>query len=134
MIMLVDEWNTYTRVVIVDDSLIIRERLAEMVNNLEGVELIGEARNVSEAIDAINALQPEVVILDLQMPGGSGLDVLQNMKESEDTPVIIMLTNYAFPGFRQRCLKAGADYFLDKSTEFDQIPELLTGCATRERR
>jgi DNA-binding NarL/FixJ family response regulator len=59
------------------------------------------------------------------MPGGSGIDVLENIKQNDSTLVVIVLTNYPNPVFRQKCLQAGADFFLDKSTEFDQIPELF---------
>jgi CheY-like chemotaxis protein len=59
------------------------------------------------------------------MPGGSGIDVLQNIKQDEAAPIVIILTNYPYWGYRQKCLQAGADFFLDKSTEFDQIPELF---------
>jgi DNA-binding NarL/FixJ family response regulator len=59
------------------------------------------------------------------MPDGSGIDVLQNIKQGEAAPIVIILTNYPFPGYRQKCMQAGADFFLDKSTEFDQIPKLF---------
>jgi len=80
---------------------------------------------VAEAISAIHRLQPDVVILDVRMPGGSGIDVLQTIKQDRTGPMVIILTNYPYPGYRQKCLEAGADFFLDKSTEFDQIPTLL---------
>ena len=66
-----------------------------------------------------------MVILDIRMPGGSGIDVLKRVKQGEVTPMVIILTNYPYPGYRQKCLQAGADFFLDKSTEFDQIPKLF---------
>ena len=59
------------------------------------------------------------------MPGGLGIDVLENIKQNDSALMVIVLTNYPYPGYRQKCLQAGADFFLDKSTEFDQIPELL---------
>jgi DNA-binding NarL/FixJ family response regulator len=110
---------------IADDSLIVRERLAMMLDELVGIEIVGQAQDVAEAINAIGTLKPDVVILDIRMPGGSGLDVLQHIKQDEPAPMVIILTNYPYPGYRQKCLQAGADFFLDKSTEFDQIPELF---------
>ena len=117
--------NSRIKVFIADDSLIVREHLVTMLNELVGIEIVGQAENVAEAIRSIRNLQPDVVILDIWMPDGSGIDVLQNIKQDEATPMVIILTNYPFPGYRQRCLQAGADFFLDKSTEFDQIPKLL---------
>jgi DNA-binding NarL/FixJ family response regulator len=117
--------NHPVKVFIADDSLIVRERLVALLDELSGVEIVGQAEHVAEAISAIWKLQPDVVILDIRMPGGSGIDVLQNIKQAGAGPIVIILTNYPFPGYRQKCLQAGADFFLDKSTEFDQIPALV---------
>ena len=110
---------------IADDSLVVRERLVTMLDELAGIEIVGQAETVAEAISAIGKLRPDVVILDIHMPDGSGIDVLQTIKQDEPAPVVIVLTNYPYPAYRQKCLQAGADFFLDKSTEFDQIPKLF---------
>lgn len=117
--------NHKLKVVIADDSLIVRKRLVTILDELAGVEVVGQAEHVAEAISVVRKLQPDVVILDIRMPGGSGIDVLRNIKQDGLGPIVIMLTNYPFSEYRQRCLRTGADFFLDKSTEFDQIPELL---------
>ena len=117
--------NAKITVVIADDSLIVQEHLVTMLEELAGIEIVGQAENVAEAINAISQLQPDVVILDILMPGGSGIDVLENIKQDGAGPMVIILTNYPYPVFREKCLQAGADFFLDKSTEFDQIPELF---------
>ena len=117
--------NHKITVFIADDSRIVRERLVTMLDELAGVEIVGQAENVAEAISAIRIVKPDVVILDIRMPGGSGIDVLQEIKQDEVAPMIIILTNYPYPAYRQKCLQAGADFFLDKSTEFDQIPYLF---------
>lgn len=113
------------KVFIADDSLIVREHLVTMLDELAGIEIVGQAENVAEAISGIRILQPNVVILDIRMPGGNGIDVLRHVKQDKVGPMVIILTNYPYPGYRQKCLQAGADFFLDKSTEFDQIPELF---------
>jgi two-component system response regulator DevR len=110
---------------IVDDSLIVRERLITMLNELAGIEVIGQAEDINEAISSIRNLKPDVVILDLQMPSGSGIDVLRNIKQAEVAPMVIILTNYPYQKHREKCFEAGADFFLDKSIEFEQIPQLL---------
>ena len=61
------------KVFIADDSLIVREHLVTMLDELAGIEIVGQAGTVTEAISAIRNLQPDVVILDIRMPGGSGL-------------------------------------------------------------
>ena len=110
------------KVFLADDSLIVREHLVTMLKEITEVEIVGQAENVADAINGIEKLQPDLVILDIRMPGGSGIDVLENIKQEERRPWVMILTNYPYFGYRQRCLNAGADYFLDKSTEFDQIP------------
>ena len=117
--------NSTIKVFIADDSLIVREHLVTMFDELAGIEVVGQAGNVTEAISAIRLLQPHAVILDILMPGGSGIKVLENIKQAGAGPMVIVLTNYPYPVFRQKCLQAGADFFLDKSTEFGQIPELF---------
>jgi YesN/AraC family two-component response regulator len=117
--------NSKIKVFIADDSRIVREHLVTMLDELAGIEIVGQAESGAEAIQGIRNLQPDVVILDIRMPDGSGVDVLQNIKQDEAAPLVIILTNYPYPGYRQRCLQAGADFFLDKSTEFDQIPKLF---------
>ena len=65
--------NHKIKVFIADDSLIVREHLVTMLDELAGVEIVGQAENVAEAISAIRILKPDVVILDILMPGGSGI-------------------------------------------------------------
>ena len=67
-----------------------------------------------------------------EMPTGSGMEVLAQVKEEEPPPVIIMLTNYPYPQYRRKCIEAGADYFFDKSTEFRKVAEVLETLAQRE--
>ena len=117
--------NQKVSVFIADDSLVVREHLVTMLDELAGIVIVGQAETVAEAISAIGKLRPDVVILDIHMPDGSGIDVLQTIKQDEPAPVVIVLTNYPYPAYRQKCLQAGADFFLDKSTEFDQIPKLF---------
>lgn len=117
--------NHKLSIVIADDSHIVQERLITLLSELTSVEIVGQAENVPSAIKIIRRLQPNVVILDIRMPGGSGIDVLEVIKQDEITPIVIILTNYPYAGYRRKCLQAGADFFLDKSSEFDQIPALL---------
>jgi len=92
-----------------------------MLEDLEGVEIAGETGDAREAIGGIPLARPDVILLDIHLLGGSGIDVLHALKKREETPVIIVLTNYAYPQYRQKCLEAGADYFFVKSTEFDRV-------------
>jgi DNA-binding NarL/FixJ family response regulator len=96
-----------------------------MLRGLPGVEIAGQAANVAEARQAIRDLAPEAVILDLQLPDGNGLEVLRAARRDGPVPKFVVLTNYATPQYRQRCLADGADFFFDKSHEFEQVPDAL---------
>lgn len=87
--------------------------------------IVGQAENAQKALSAIRQLHPDVVILDIWMPGGNGIEVLRQLKKLKPSPKVIMFTNYTYPQYRYRCKVAGADFFFDKSTEFDQIPRAL---------
>src|SRR4030042_5409703 len=109
------------KVFIADDSLEVRKRIISILSDLQKIDIIGEAENVQEAINTIQELKPDVVILDIRMPGGSGIDVLKKIKKINHVPVIIMLTNYPHSQYRKKCMEAGADFFFDKSRDFEEI-------------
>ncbi len=113
------------KVFIVDDSALVRERIIAMISEHPGIEITGQAENAQEAINSIRKLKPDVAILDIRMPGGNGIEVLRNIKKNSSGPTIIILTNYPYPQYRKKCIEAGADYFFDKSTEFNKIIEVL---------
>jgi DNA-binding NarL/FixJ family response regulator len=113
------------KVFITDDSAIVRQRLVTMVSALPEITVVGQAQDGPEAVDAIRRTRPDVVILDIRMPGRNGIDVLHQLKKMQPAPKVIMLTNYAYRQYREKCEAAGADFFFDKSTEFDQIPQAL---------
>jgi len=113
------------KVLLVDDSRIVRERLAALISELPGVVLIGEASNVSEGVKKIRQLRPHIVVLDISMPGGNGIQVLEAVRKRGRAPHIIMLTNFAHEAYRERCLELGAEYFFDKSAEFENAVETI---------
>lgn len=113
------------RVFISDDSPIMQVRLANMISDISGVELVGQSASVQDSIREINRLRPDAVILDIRMLGGSGIDVLTEIKKFQNPPLVIMLTNYPFPQYRKRCMEAGADFFLDKSNEFQKVIDIF---------
>lgn len=113
------------RVFIVDDSEEIRARLSALLSEIEGVAVVGTNGQAGSALRAILALEPHVVILDLRLPDGHGLELLEKVKRTRFSPAVIVLTNYPYPAYRQKSQEAGADYFLDKSTDFDRIPGVI---------
>jgi len=113
------------KVFIADDSQVIRERLGALLSDIEGIEVIGEAKNGLGARDSIRELKPDVVILDIRMPWRNGLDVLRDIKESNPDIKVLILTNYPYPQYRKRCMEEGANYFFDKSSEFEKVIEVI---------
>ncbi|MBW1752178.1 MAG: response regulator transcription factor [Deltaproteobacteria bacterium] len=113
------------RVFIADDSMLIMERLKDMLAELPEIEIIGEARDGIGAIKAVRKLNPDVVILDIKMPGVDGIDVLKDIKNNNQNITVIMLTNYPYPQYRRKCMELGADYFFKKSTEFENVMDAL---------
>jgi CheY-like chemotaxis protein len=117
--------QTMRTVYIVDDSQAVRERLVGMISEVDGTTLAGATGDPREAVKAIRRLHPDAVILDIRMPGMNGIQVLREIKQGPRAPMVIMLTNYPFEQYRRECTEAGADYFLNKSTEFEKINEIL---------
>src|SRR5467141_4554270 len=113
------------KVFIADDSPLFVERLTELLRDVPGVKLAGQAGDVSESVRRIRQMKPDAVILDLQMPGGSGLDVLRAIRPDHPGLYVLICTNYPYPQYREECLGAGANFFLDKSSEFEKISAIL---------
>ena len=111
------------RTVVVDDSKVVRVRVAEMLSELPGVEVVGQAADVREGCARIDEMRPDLVIADLRMPGGSGMDVITHAKRHHDSVVVVVLTNFPYKQYRDKCLELGADYFLDKSVEFERLTQ-----------
>ena len=112
-------------VFIVDDSCIVRERLIALLADVPQVTVVGEAGTAAGAIRQIRKLRPDVVVLDISMPGGNGISVLQEIRKVDPAATVIMLTNFSQEQYRQKCLALGANHFFDKSTEFDQVRGVL---------
>ncbi|HEX6137305.1 MAG TPA: response regulator transcription factor [Casimicrobiaceae bacterium] len=111
----------HTAVFIVDDLPSMRERLRELVGDIEGVEVVGDAGTTDDAITGILRTRPDCVLLDYQLVGGTGVDVLQAVHPQSPGIAFIVLTNHATAQHRRACLTAGARFFFDKSTEFGSI-------------
>ena len=115
------------KVFVVEDSAAVRERLIEMIREIEDVEVVGEAGTYDAAGNGILNTQPDVAILDIKLAdgGGSGIDVLAQVRKGLPAMKAIMLSNYATPQHMKASADAGAEYFLDKSVDFERITEIL---------
>ncbi len=116
-----------TKVFIAEDFLPVRRRLTELLTELESVDIVGEAESPAEAIDGILERQPDWVILDFQLRGGTGVDVMRAVHPKAPSIRFIVLTNHPSPQYRRACIESGAGWFFDKSTEFGKIREVIDG-------
>lgn len=113
------------RLLIADDSEILRSRLIDLLSEVEGVKVVGEVSESHETIQAVQQLEPDIVILDIRIPGGDGILALEEIKKKPKPPIVIMFTNFPYLQYRKKCLDAGADFFFYKSTEFEALLVLL---------
>ncbi|MFM8322483.1 MAG: response regulator [Chloroflexota bacterium] len=127
-------------VLLVDDAKVVRERLVEMLAEVPAIGAIHQAWSVRSALELIRLTEPEIVVLDIHLPdpenrssSTNGIDVLLKIKEQRSRegglPKVIMLTNLTYPQYRRLCVRYGADFFLDKSSDFEKLPEVITELA-----
>lgn len=108
------------KVFLADDSALIRDRVAAMLA-ARAMDVVGHAETPQGSIDGILAMHPDVVVLDVQLEGGSGLEVLRAVRQVDPRIAFVVFSNNAGPAYRKRYLGEGAQRFLDKTTEFDQL-------------
>ena len=112
-------------ILIVDDSPIIVKHLTDMLNELGNPGLIKNAGSYSDAIQLINQTNPSILLLDINLPDKSGIEILRISKEKNPAAKVIMITNQANEYYKKLCVSLGADYFIDKSKEFEKIPDII---------
>lgn len=109
------------RVLVADDCVVVRHNVASMIRALPEVDHVAEVDSGQDAIEAIRRHCPHVVILDIQMARGSGIDALREIAAGHPDLPVIMLTNHTDPIYRSACLQAGARHFFDKTLEFERV-------------
>ena len=112
-------------VFIVEDSEKMRAELRDMLSDFHDVNIVGYAADEAGAIEQIDALLPEVVVLDLNLLSGSGVAVLKNVKKHHEAIKVMVLTNCTDEFYVEACKRAKADYFFDKSFQFMQVREVF---------
>jgi two-component system invasion response regulator UvrY len=122
---------TLLNVFIADDSVVVRVKLKEALEEHDSIKVIGESGDALQAISEIRRLDPQVVILDIRMPGGGGLPVLKDFKARTPDRVAIIITSFPFPQYREIYLEAGADYFFDKIHDIQKLINVLVKLASK---
>jgi DNA-binding NarL/FixJ family response regulator len=111
------------RVLLVEDSRVLAERLRESLDTLENVEVVGSVADESAAVQAARDKRPDVIILDLQLKEGTGFGVMQKLGERR--PIIIVFTNYMLPEYQRIASALGVQHFLNKAVDYEKLPLLL---------
>lgn len=122
------------KIATVEDSPMVAERLKQMFDEINLVEFVGNAATIEDAVQLVEKQRPSVIILDIYLknnaPHRSGIDLLTTLRPSYPEMTIIMLTNLTGKTYRNRCLDMGANYFLDKSNDFEELPKILNTLLT----
>jgi two-component system response regulator NreC len=109
------------KVVVADDHTILRQGIKALLDNQEGIEVVGEAKDGREAIKTIEELLPDVILMDIAMPGLNGLEATRRIKKKFPKTKVVVLTMHANEEYIFQILNAGADGYLVKETAFQDL-------------
>jgi len=112
-------------ILIIDDSEVFRNRLVEMLSVNKNSKKFIEANNILEAKEIMQDFLPSILITDIRMPGGNGIDLIKEMRKNNQTTTVMVMTNYPEEQYQIESLKAGADYFFDKSNDMEKLSEII---------
>jgi two-component system, NarL family, response regulator DesR len=113
------------RVIVAEDQVMLRGALSALLDLEDDIEVVGQAENGEHALEMIQSLEPDVVIMDIEMPRLSGLDVAERLKELKHPCRVVILTTFSRAGYFQRAMRAGARGFLLKDSPIDELASAL---------
>jgi two-component system chemotaxis response regulator CheY len=113
-------------VLIVDDSPIIITKLLELLEEVETIKTIKSSSTYMQAVESIRVQNPDVVLLDINLPDISGIQLLRYVKNKLPLTIVIMVTNQNSTYYKNLCIDLGAEHFLDKSKDFENLPSILS--------
>ncbi len=121
------------RILLIEDSVLLQQRLTEMLSRPGMMCVTGTAATEGEARRLIDEHEYDVLLVDVELREGSGIGAISHARAryADRQPLIIVLTNYPLPAVRSRCLTAGADHFLDKMRQFQEVRPLIEAAAGR---
>jgi DNA-binding NarL/FixJ family response regulator len=122
------------KVLVVDDSVLIQRSLGRLLASVDGVDIVGYAEDVAGAIALIEAKQPDVVVLDVDLRNEDrGMDVLRFVRRSHPHIRVIALSNFGWQAIREGFLQAGASAYFDKSMEFTKARDWVAALVAAPR-
>lgn len=117
------------RLLLVEDQTVLREGLRQLIDSEEGMAVAGEAGTVSEAVTVARRVRPDVVLLDLKLPDGSGLDAARQILADRDAPAVIVLSTYEDVALVRSALDLGCSGYVPKSASFQEIAAAVRAAA-----
>jgi YesN/AraC family two-component response regulator len=109
------------KIVIADDSSLWRDRIKSAIIASNCTSMIYEAKNGLEALQLIREKEADLAILDIRMPEMNGIEVLMKIRELKIKIKVCILTSYPYPQYKKRCMEEGANYFLSKTDDLEEL-------------
>ncbi len=113
-------------IMIVDDNVNFVNRMTGLLENLDGINTINVAGDYDSAVRLLTEQTPDFLLLDINLPGKNGMEILKVIKNRNLECEVIMITNHADEYYRNQCKKLGAKHFLDKSSEFGLVTQIIS--------
>ncbi len=117
------------RVLLADDSDLILDRLQQMLRLHPLVEIAGSFKDGIKTLEALKSLKPDLAIVDIKMPGLTGLEVLHEIRKEDSHLKFMILTFYSSENYRKLAMQYGADYFFSKVDDFEKISPVVNELA-----
>lgn len=121
------------RIMIAEDQRMLRGALGSLLDLNDDIEVIAEVENGEEALNSILALQPDVCLMDIEMPLKTGLEVAEELKKQSSPCKIIILTTFARPGYFRRAVQAGVHGYMLKDGSSDDLAETIRNVVKGKR-
>lgn len=112
-------------ILIVDDNLNFVKRIIGLMEEVPNIGYINVAHDYAQAEKFLEEEKPDLVLLDINLPGKNGIELLRKIKETGNRCIVIMISNHADAYYKKICSELGASYFLDKTNEFSVLPEII---------
>ncbi|MBI5858722.1 MAG: response regulator [Sphingobacteriales bacterium] len=112
-------------ILIVDDNINFINRMEGLLNELDNIGRIDAASDYEKAVHLISKRTPDFLLLDINLPGRSGIEILKTIKKNGWQCEVIMVSNHTDEYYRNQCRELGARYFLDKSSEFGLVADII---------
>lgn len=109
------------KLLIVDDSELLQDRLVILLSDIKNLNVIGKAKNSVEAKNLVKLQLPDIIITDIRMPGGSGIDLIESLNENHQNLIKIVYTNYPYPQYENKCSDIGVEYFFHKGSDSEEL-------------